>query len=71
MSTLTEVENAARALPIEEREELLLFLAASLRQEGTLLPLPREFPAGQIQGWIAEDERGMQEFFPCPPKSGR
>lgn len=71
MSTLAEVENAARTLPVEEREELLLSLAAGLREEGNTLPLPREFSAEQIQGWIAEDERGMREFLACPPKNGR
>lgn len=71
MSTLAEVENAARRLPVEEREELFLSLAASLREEGTSLPLPREFSAEQIQGWIADDEHGMQEFLACPPENGR
>ena len=71
MSTLAEVENAARTLSVKEREELLLSLAASLREDGGTLPLPREFSAEQIQGWIAEDERGMQEFLACSPKKGR
>jgi hypothetical protein len=33
MSTLVEIEAAADALPSEQKQELLLFLAASLRKE--------------------------------------
>ena len=34
MSTLAEIEAAAEALPLEEKKELMLFLAAQLRADG-------------------------------------
>ncbi len=34
MSTLTEIETAADSLPVEQKEQLLLFLASRLRCEG-------------------------------------
>lgn len=62
MSTLSEVEKAAEALPVKQREELLVFLADSLRAENTPLPAPREFSREQIQSWIEDDERGAAVF---------
>jgi hypothetical protein len=62
MSTLVEIENAVEALPAEQKQELLLFLAARLRAAGGRLPEPREFSRQQVDGWIAEDEVEMQRF---------
>ena len=59
MSTLTEIEAAADALPREQKEELLLFLAARLRGTNKM-PSPREFSAEQIAEWIADDDEGMR-----------
>jgi hypothetical protein len=42
MSTLAEIEIVADALPAEQKQELLLFLAVRLR-EGRTLPQPRDF----------------------------
>ncbi len=56
MSTLAEIEKAAEALPADQKQELMLFLAARLRAEGARLPEPRRFSREQIQAWIAEDE---------------
>jgi hypothetical protein len=62
MSTLSEIEVAAAALPPEQKQELMLFLAARLRAEGAKLPEPRQFSREQMAGWIAEDEADMQRF---------
>jgi hypothetical protein len=62
MSTLAEIESAAEALPPEQKQELILFLAVRLRQAGVKLPPPRKFPREQIAAWIAEDEVEMQRF---------
>ncbi len=59
MRTLAEIENAADALPPEQKQELILFLAARLRQSGVTLPPPRKFSREQIASWIAEDEAEM------------
>jgi len=62
MSTLAEIEAAIDALPAEQKQELLVFLAARLRADGTPLPEPREFSRDQIQSWINEDEAEMRRF---------
>jgi hypothetical protein len=59
MSTLAEIEAAAGALPPEQQQELLLFLAVRLRAQGTGLPDPRKFSREQMAAWIAEDEADM------------
>jgi hypothetical protein len=43
VSTLSEIERAAEALPPGDKQELMLFLAARLRTEGARLPEPRRF----------------------------
>jgi len=62
MNTLAEIENAADALPPEQKQELLLFLAARLRAGGARLPEPRKFSREQIAGWIAEDEADLERL---------
>jgi hypothetical protein len=62
MSTLTEIENAADALPPEQKQELILFLATRLRKSGATLPSPRKFSKEQVAAWIEEDEADMQRF---------
>ena len=61
MSTLAEIETAADALPAEQKQELLLFLAVRLR-EGRTLPQPRDFTKEEMDAWIAEDEADMESF---------
>jgi hypothetical protein len=41
VSTLTEIEKATEELPAEQKQELMLFLAARLRAAGAKLPEPR------------------------------
>jgi hypothetical protein len=62
MSTLAEIEAAADALAPEQKQELLLFLAARLRAQGAEAPQPRKFSREQIAGWISQDEADMQKF---------
>jgi len=63
MSTLAEIEAAADALPAEQKQELILFLAARLRAGAGELPPPREFSREQIDQWIADDEEGYRRFL--------
>ncbi len=62
MSTLAEIEAAAEALPPEQKQELMVFLAARLRAEGGRIPEPRQFAPQQIGEWIAEDEADLRRF---------
>lgn len=62
MSTLSEIESAARDLPAAQRQQLLVFLAKSLRAEGQSLPEPRHFSAAEMQSWMDEDDRDLKEF---------
>jgi hypothetical protein len=60
MSTLAEIEKAAEALPPDEKERLILFLAARLRSEGVRTPPPRTLTREQVDAWIAEDEAELR-----------
>ncbi|MCP5516809.1 MAG: hypothetical protein H7A45_06060 [Verrucomicrobiales bacterium] len=62
MSTLADIERAAEALPPEDKQELMLFLAARLRTEGARLPEPRRFSREEIESWITEDETDLVRF---------
>ncbi|HEV7926048.1 MAG TPA: hypothetical protein VGR14_11860 [Verrucomicrobiae bacterium] len=62
MSKLDEIEAAAEGLPLEEKQELMLFLATRMRAQGVQMPEPRKFSRDQMAGWIAEDEADMCRF---------
>ncbi len=62
MGTLAEIEAAADALTPEQKQELLLFLAARLRAQGAKLPEPRKFARQQVTSWIARDEADIRRF---------
>ena len=62
MSTLSEIEAAVEALPPEQKQELILFLAARLRADGAQMPPIRRFSKEQMDAWIAEDEADMERF---------
>ena len=62
MSTLMEIEAAADSLPVEQQEQLLLFLATRLRAAGATMPEPRQLSREVIAEWIAEDEADMRQF---------
>ena len=62
MSTLAEIERAAEALSPDEKERLILFLAARLRSKDVRTPPPRTLTREQIDAWIAEDEAELRSF---------
>jgi hypothetical protein len=62
MSTLQEIESAAKDLPPAKQQELLVFLADNLRAQGRPLPAPRSFSAAEMESWMDEDDRDMREF---------
>jgi hypothetical protein len=62
MSTLAEIEEAAAKLSPEEKQELILFLAARLRADGAEMPAPRKYSQEEMASWIARDEADMEEF---------
>ena len=61
MSTLDEIEAAAEKLPMDQQQQLLLFLARRLRAAGTL-PEPRLFSEEQLKAWMDEDEEDMRRL---------
>lgn len=63
MSTLAEIEAAADILSAEQKQELILFLAARLRAGNGELPPPREYSRKQIEQWIADDEEGYRNLL--------
>jgi hypothetical protein len=62
VSRLDEIEAAAEGLALEEKQELMLFLATRMRGQGGQRPEPRKFSRDQMAGWIAEDEADMRRF---------
>ena len=62
MSSLTEIEAAAKRLPASEKQQLLVFVAQSLREEGRPLPEPRRFSPEEMQAWMDADERDLRAF---------
>jgi hypothetical protein len=61
MSKLAQIEDAVGKLTEEERAELLLRLGGSLHVRGAMRE-PRIFSEEQIDAWVEEDERAMQEL---------
>lgn len=66
MNTLADIETAADALTGAEKQELLLFLAASLRRDRAKTPEPRRFSADILRAWIAEDEADFERLSRRP-----
>jgi hypothetical protein len=66
MTTLADIETAAAALTEGQKQELLLFLAASLRRARAQAPEPRQFSADTIKAWIAEDEADFERLSRRP-----
>ena len=63
MSKLEQIEAAAESLALEEKQQLMLFLATRMREQGVQMPEPRRFSRDQMAGWIAEDEADMRRFL--------
>jgi hypothetical protein len=68
MSTLSEIEAVVDALPPADKQELLLFLVARLREQAGDLPAPRKFSAEELRKWVAEDEADIQGFRDSKPE---
>lgn len=62
MSTLAEIEEAAVALPVDQRQQLVAFLLTTMRVPETDLPPVRDIPKETIEKWIADDEEGYRKF---------
>jgi hypothetical protein len=62
MSRLQELEAAAVQLPAEDRQQLLIFIAMSLRRDRERIADPHRFPAAEVASWLAEDQAEMQRF---------
>jgi len=60
MSTLVEIETAAKQLPEGDRQRLLISLMQSLRLTSQPLPAPRLFSVEEMQGWMDEDEADLK-----------
>ena len=62
MSTLAEIEQAAKVLPLDQRQKLIAFLLTGLRKDGVPLSPPRDIPKATIEQWVAEDEESFRKF---------
>ena len=62
MTRLSDIQSAIDGLPTEDKQRLLLFLAARLRVEGGEFPPPRRFSSDQIKSWMTEDESDLRRF---------
>ena len=56
MSTLVELEKAVESLSPEDKQRLMVFLAARLRAENPRTPPPRTFSREEMEAWVKEDE---------------
>ena len=74
MSTLAEIEMATEALPPEQQQELLLFLATRLHGRGGALPPPQAGPEGfRVRGGCGYWTQGSWCFrlpYPVSKKIG-
>jgi hypothetical protein len=64
MTTLGEIQTAADALSASEKQQLMLFLAASLYAQGAPLPEYPDPSHEMLTDWMAEDEAAMRRFHP-------
>jgi hypothetical protein len=62
MSTLVEIESAAKQLPESDRQRLLISLIQSLGLTSQPLPPPRLFSLEEMQGWMDEDEADLKSL---------
>ncbi|HUB24721.1 MAG TPA: hypothetical protein VL992_04765 [Tepidisphaeraceae bacterium] len=62
MSSLREIEAAVDSLLPDQRQELLIYIAAKMRADRSAIPQPRDFTGQQINTWIQEDESDMRRF---------
>jgi hypothetical protein len=62
VSKLDEIEAAADGLALEEKQELMVFLATRMRAQRVQKLEPKKFSRDQMAGWVAEDEADMRRF---------
>jgi hypothetical protein len=62
MSTLSEIEEAAARLSPQQKQELILFLAARLRADGAEMLSPRKYSREEMDSWVASYEADMETF---------
>ena len=62
MSTVAELEKAVETLSSEEKQRLMVFLAARLRADNSRTPPPRTFSREEIEAWVEEDEEEARAF---------
>lgn len=62
VSTLLEIERAANGLAPEEKQKLILFLAAQIREDASGAPPLRSFTKEQMTSWIEQDEFDLEQF---------
>jgi hypothetical protein len=62
MRTLAELEEAVESLSPEDKQRLMVFLAARLRAENPRNPPPRKFSREEIEAWVKEDEEDARAF---------
>jgi hypothetical protein len=63
MRSLWKIQQAADALPAEQKKELVAFLWSHLRGSAAELPPARDIPISTIQAWVADDEEGYRKFL--------
>ncbi len=63
MRSLWEIQQAADALPAEQKKELVAFLLSHLCGSAAKLPPVRDIPISTIQAWVADDEEGYRKFL--------
>jgi len=61
MSTLAEIEAAADSLSLDEKEQLLRFLAVRLRRDRPQ-PAPRIYSDEELASMLAEDDADGARF---------
>jgi hypothetical protein len=66
MNTLADIASASEVLSAQEKQQLMLFLADRLREEGTSLPALAGNSSGILTDWMAEDEAAMRRFCSNP-----
>ena len=63
MRTLAELEKAVESLSPEDKQRLMVLLAARLRAENPQSPPPRKFSREEIEAWVKEDEEDTSEWL--------
>jgi hypothetical protein len=62
MTTLDDIQSASDVLSVTDKQQLMLYLAASLQAQGAPLPNLPGFSDELGTDWMAEDEAAMRRF---------